>query len=220
MVMSVDFLTKYKVYINDSKLLSVALTHSSYANEFSGEDYERLEFLGDAVLQIIVSEYLYKTTNLNEGDMTKLRASFVCEHALAAYSNDIGLIPFIKTGAGQNKNVNETIIADIFESVLGAIYLSNGLSDCEKIITAVVIPYIESGHSFMTDYKTILQEYVQTDKKSLEYKIIKESGPAHDKIYTIEVRIDGMIFGRGTGRSKKEAEQQAAFDAYKKCAKN
>lgn len=214
-----DFLEKYGIKINNKELLDNALTHSSYSNEHETINYERLEFLGDAVLQLIISEYFYLNTDLSEGDMSKVRASYVCEQALAEYSKKIGIDKYIKVGHGQEKDINDTIIADCFESVLGAIYLDQGFNVAKEYVRNIVIPYIESKHSFFGDYKSILQELVQTDKKSLEYILINESGPAHNKRFMVEVRIDNIVYGVGVGRSKKEAEQNAAADAYKKRAK-
>ena len=214
-----EFLKKYKIKIKDKELLNMALTHSSYANENNVSDYERLEFLGDAILQIIMSEYFYLNTDHFEGEMTKIRASFVCETALAEYSKSIGVAPYVKLGEGQKSDLNDTILADVFESILGAIYLSNGYNDAKKLIYEVVIPYVKDNKKFISDYKSLLQEEIQTSKKTLEYITINEKGPAHDKTFTIEVRIDNIIYGRGVGKSKKEAEQAAAYDAYKKRAR-
>ncbi len=220
MVIKMEFLKKYNIQNTDNPLFIEALTHSSYSNEHKEcPNYERLEFLGDAVLELITSEYFYQNTSYKEGIMTKKRASFVCEQALAHYAKDIGYIKYIRVGHGQVNNINDTIIADIFESLLGAIYLTNGFSVAQKYIYQVVIPYIEKGYEFFDDYKTMLQEYVQTDKKSLEYVLVKEYGEAHNKTFEIEVKIDNIIYGRGVGKTKKEAEQKAAFDAYKKSAK-
>jgi len=213
-----NFLEKYGIIFNGIELLETALTHSSYSNEHGTLNYERLEFLGDAVLQVITSEYFYLNTDLSEGDMSKIRASYVCEQALAEYSKKVGIDKYIKVGHGQEKDINDTIIADCFESVLGAIYLDQGFDIAKKYVYDVVIPYIEAKHTFFGDYKSVLQELVQTDKKSLEYVLINESGPAHDKRFMVEVRIDNIVYGVGVGRSKKEAEQNAACDAYKKRA--
>lgn len=213
-----NFLEKYGITFKDGKLLDIALTHSSYSNEHDCENYERLEYLGDAVLQVIVSDYLYNNTDLPEGLMSKTRASYVCEKALAEYAKEVGYVPFIKVGHGQLGNVNETIIADIFEAILGAIYLDQGFEIARKYIFAVVIPYIEKGYQFFDDYKTIFQEMVQTDKKSVEYQLVKEEGPAHDKTFEVDAVIDGIIYGHGVGKTKKEAEQNAAYDAYSKRA--
>ena len=211
-------LKKLGIKIPQSEILNSSLTHSSYANEHGGDDYEKLEFLGDAVLQIVISEYLYQNSSSNEGDMSKTRARYVCEQALACYSKQIGLDKLILVGEGQKNNLTDTIIADVFESFLGAIYLSNGLEDAKKIIYDIIVPYIKQNHDFYSDYKSLLQEMVQTTKQSLEYIVIKESGPAHNKNFEIIVKIDEITYGRGFGKSKKEAEQNAAFDAYKKSA--
>ncbi len=213
------FLDKFNIKINDENLIMMGLTHSSYSNEHDDHDYERLEFLGDAVLQVIISEYFYRNTDLSEGDMSKKRASFVCEHALAQYSNDLGLIPYIRVGKGQQANVNDTIVADIFESTMGAIYLDQGINCVKKIINAIIVPYIKNNTVFLDDYKSMLQELVQTTKKSLEYRVIKETGPSHKKIFEVEVLVGDIKFGVGQGKSKKEAEQNAAFNAYQKQAK-
>jgi len=201
-------------------LLMEALTHSSYSNEHKdSKNYERLEFLGDAVLELITSEYFYQNTSFKEGEMTKKRASFVCEQAISHYARDLGIDKLIRVGHGQIGNVNDTIIADVFESVLGAIYLTHGLDIAKEYINEIIIPYIKKDFMFLGDYKTLLQEYVQTDRKSLEYVLVKEYGEAHNKTFEVEVMIDGIVYGKGTGKSKKEAEQHAAFDAYKKSAK-
>ena len=204
----------------DKEILKEALTHSSYSNEHKNvNNYERLEYLGDAVLELITSDYFYNNTNYNEGEMTKKRASFVCEQALAYYANELGIPKYIRVGHGQINNINDTIIADVFESVLGAIYLTHGFYIAKAYIDEIIIPYIEKDFLFFGDYKTLLQEYVQTDKKTLEYILVNESGEAHDKTFEVEVRINNIVYGRGIGKSKKEAEQNAAFDAYKKSAK-
>ncbi len=213
-----DFLVKKNIYIKNKNLLEIAFTHSSYSNENHCENYERLEFLGDAVLELITSDYFYKETSYQEGDMSKIRASFVCEKALATYAKEIGLVEYIRVGHGQMKNINDTIIADVFEAVLGAIYLDQGFETAKKYIDDIIIPYIKQDTKFLSDYKSILQEMVQTDKKSLEYKLIRETGPAHDKKFEMEVRIDDMVYGVGVGKSKKEAEQNAAYDAITKSA--
>ena len=216
---NMNFLDKFNVQINNQELLNTALTHSSYSNEHGGSNYERLEFLGDAVLQLITSEYFYKKYDFQEGELSKIRASFVCEEALAQYAKDVGIDKHIKVGNGQKGNINDTIIADTFESVLGAVYLDQGFEVAKSYALKVLQPYVLEHHVFLGDYKSRLQEMVQTDKKSLEYRLISESGPSHDKTFVFEVVIDGIVYGKGTGKSKKEAEQQAAYDALKKVAK-
>ena len=212
------FLRELGIDIDDKKLLYTALTHSSFSNENGGENYERLEFLGDSVLELIISEYFYDNYDLSEGDMSKIRASYVCENALYEYSKKINLIPYIKVGNGIDIKNNETIIADVFEAVLAVIYLEKGYKIAKDYIYNIVIPYIKEKRVFLTDYKSHLQEMVQTEKKSLEYVIVEESGPAHNKEFKVNVLVDGIIFGTGTGKSKKEAEQNAAKDAIKKAA--
>ena len=213
-----DFLNKYGIDIKNKELLLEALTHSSYSNEHECKNYERLEFLGDAILQAITSEYFYLNTNDKEGVMSKTRASYVCEHALAFYAKKIGIDKNIRVGKGQLNNINNTIIADCFESVLGAIFLDQGFLVAKDYVYKTVIPYIEAKKDFLTDYKSLLQELVQTDKKSLEYEVINETGPAHDKTFEVDVKINNIVYGKGIGKSKKEAEQNAALDAYNKRA--
>lgn len=213
-----NFLENFDIKIENTELLELALTHSSYSNEHGGGNYERLEFLGDAVLQLITSEYFYKSSSAQEGELSKIRASFVCEEALAQYSKDVGIDKYIKVGNGQIKNVNDTIIADCFESVLGAIYLDKGFEIAKNYALKILEPYVKEHHIFLGDYKSRLQEMVQTDKKSLEYVLVNEEGPSHDKMFTFDVVIDGIVYGRGMGKSKKEAEQQAARNALRKSA--
>lgn len=213
-----NFLEKYNINIKDKEVLLTALTHSSYANEHNVESYERLEYLGDAVLQLIISEYLYLNCKLNEGEMSKKRASFVCEDALFEYSKAMNFMALVRVGHGQINNINETIVADMFESILGTIYLDQGFLKAKEFIYEVVVPYIEKDYHFLSDYKSALQEMTQMNRKTLDYVLVNESGPAHDKSFEVEVRIDNMVYGRGSGKSKKEAEQAAAKDAFKKQA--
>lgn len=212
-----DFLTKYGITIKNQELLKKALTHSSLANEEKSESYERLEFLGDAVLELATSEYFYLHSSLKEGDMSKTRASYVCENALYEYSKEIGLIEHIRTGNGVSQNT-VSIVADCFESVLAVIFLERGFSVAKKFALNIIVPYIESNREFIHDSKSYLQEMVQTSKKSVSYEIISESGPSHDKTFVVHALVDGLVFGIGTGKSKKEAEQNAASDAIKKMA--
>ncbi len=210
---------KYNIDINN-KLYEQAFTHSSYANENDTVDYERLEFLGDKILDFIVSEYLYVNENLEEGEMTKLRASYVCENALNEYSKELGLDEYLKLGKGEESTGGRSkpsIIADLFEAFLAATYLNYGLDKVKEIVYDIVIPFIEGNHhEFLKDYKSILQEYVQTDKKSTVYEVINEEGPANEKIFTVTVKVDDIVLGTGTASSKKEAEQLAAKDALNK----
>lgn len=214
-----EFLEKYGIVPNRIKLFETALSHSSYANEHSDKkNYERLEFLGDAVLDLVVSEYLYKNFEQDEGNMTKTRANYVCENANYQYMQEIGLYKYIKVGNGEIKDIKKAIVADIFEAFIGAIYLDQGYECAQKFILDIVTPHIINKTYFFNDYKSILQEAVQTDKRSLVYELIDESGPAHDKKFTIAVRIDNVIYGKGCASSKKEACQLAAKDTLEKLA--
>ena len=205
------------------ELYNIAFSHSSYANEHEDKlNYERLEFLGDAVLELVSSDYLYKNTSYGEGKMTKLRASYVCENALYEYSKDLGLSEYIKVGHGEELTggrFKKVILADIFEALMGAIYLDLGFSTVKRVIDSIIIPYIENPDvTFLSDYKSLLQEFVQTKRKSVEYVIVDESGPSHNKTFKTEVKIDGITYGRGKAGSKKESEQEAAKDAMDKLA--
>ena len=212
-----EFLERFNINFKDRTLLQTALTHSSYSNEHKGvSNYERLEYLGDAVLELVTSEYFYLNTKLKEGQMTKMRASYVCEKALATYAKEIGIDKYIRLGHGQINNLNDTIIADVFEAVVGAIYLDQGFDTVKKYIDEIIIPYIDKKIDFNIDYKTRLQELVQTDKKSVTYEVINEYEKNHKKTFEVVVKVDEIIYGRGKGYSKKEAEQKAALDAYNK----
>ena len=211
------FLEDLGINIKNEELLLTALTHSSYANENKCESYERLEFLGDAVLELATSEYFYLHSNFKEGDMSKVRASYVCENALYEYSNEIGLTPNIRVGNGVSNN-QVSIVADCFESVLGVIFLEHGFSVAKKYVLKIIIPYIEKGVQFIHDNKSFLQEMVQMERKTIEYQVTNESGPAHDKTFEVDVFVDGIKFGHGVGKSKKDAEQNAARDAISKIA--
>ncbi len=208
---------KYGVVIKNTKLLGTALTHSSYSNEHGGESYERLEYLGDAVLEIVCSDYLYHKTNKPEGEMSRLRSLYVCENALYEYSKEVNLKDYIYLGNSVDE-ANKTIIADVFEACMAVIYLESGLSAVKKIFNNLIVPYIEREEDFLMDYKSLLQESVQTVRKSVEYKLIKEEGPAHNKTFVVEAIVDNLVYGKGEGSSKKEAEQNAAKEAYNKRA--
>lgn len=208
-------LSKYGIAM-DNKDLHTALTHTSYANEHNIESYERLEYLGDAVLELVISDYFYKNTNLSEGQMSKKRSMYVCEEALDAYAKDINLAKYIKVGNGMHNIVNATIVADVFEAVIATIYLNNGLNKAKEFIYDIIIPKIEDNNIYLSDYKSYLQELVQTNQKSVVYTVINEYGPSHDKTFEVEASVDGIIYGKGIGKSKKEAEQNAARDAIKK----
>ena len=192
-----------------------AFTHSSYTNENpSYPNYERLEFLGDAVLEIIISDYLYKEWHLEEGTMTKMRANYVCEKACATYARDLNFESDVRIG--NNEEINDTIIADIFEAFIGALYLDKGFDFTSKLVMNIIKPYIDKNVNFLIDYKSALQEKIQSIKKTVTYEVIEESGPAHNKKFTSVVKVDDIILGKGTGNSKKASEQEAAKDALSK----
>lgn len=215
--MKLPELKKFDIDLDESPLLEIALTHTSYANEHNTVSYERLEFLGDAVLELISSDYIYKTENLKEGEMSKKRSLYVCENALYEYSKELNLVDYILVGNSITK-ANKTVIADVFEAVIGAMYLEKGLDAVRNFFNKLIVPYIESKADFLHDYKSTLQELVQTQKQSVEYRLVKEGGPAHKKFFVVEVVIDNIVFGKGTGGSKKEAEQMAAKEAIQKHA--
>lgn len=208
----------------DISLYERAFLHTSYCNENSIKDsYERLEFLGDKVIDLIISEYLYRHRNIEEGIMTKIRASYVCENALYEYALKLNFNEYVKVGKGEEisggKN-RKAILADIFEAFVGALYLDQGLNTAKSFLNKVIISNIEENNEFFNDYKSMLQELVQTDRKSVEYVVTNESGPAHNKTFTVVVKVDNITYGTGTASTKKEAEQRAAKDALDKQAKH
>lgn len=209
---------KLDINPTNMNLYTAAVTHSSFSNENpSYPDYERLEFLGDAVLEIIISDYLYKERKLEEGVMTRMRASYVCEEACATYAKELGLDVDIRVGSGEV--LNQTITADVFEAFVAALYLDQGFEFTKKFVLNIITKYIEEEVDFLHDYKSTLQELVQTEKKSLVYEVINEEGPSHNKTFTSIVKIDDIVMGKGIGNSKKASEQEAARDALSKQAK-
>ena len=212
-----------KIKPNNLKLYELAFSHSSYVNEKHLKDsYERLEFLGDAVLDLVMSDYLYNQFHIQEGDMTKIRANYVCENACFTYATNLNFSKFIKVGHGEELEggrFKKVILADIFESLMGAIYLDLGYSEAKRVILEIITPYIlDKTTIFFSDYKSSLQELVQTDKRSVRYELIEETGPSHQKSFTMAVKIDNITYGIGTAGSKKEAEQEAAKSALEKLA--
>ncbi|MBQ7293692.1 MAG: ribonuclease III [Clostridia bacterium] len=210
------------------ELISTALTHSSYSNELRAKKIsincnERLEFLGDSVLSIIVSEYLFiKNKYLPEGELTKLRAELVCEKALSKYAGEIELGEYMYLGHGEEKNNGRnrrSIIADAFEALLAAIYLDSG--NDKKTVSDFLMPFVKkeieeisSEGRNTTDYKTALQQFVQqTEGDFLEYNVVGESGPDHMKVFEVDAMLNSNVIGHGSGRSKREAEQNAAKQA-------
>ncbi|MGP1544044.1 MAG: ribonuclease III [Candidatus Fimenecus sp.] len=200
------------------ELLKLALTHSSYSNENrSGEDNERLEFLGDSVLGFVAADYLYNHhRKFPEGQLTKLRAYAVCEQSLAGFAKEIELGKFLYLGTGEDKNggrERKSITSDAFEAVIAAIFLDGGIDEAKKFVLRFIKSSVEMKPTF-NDYKTVLQEIVQQNPGDiLAYRLVSEDGPDHDKSFTVEVLVDGNVIGKGTSGSKKKAEQAAAKSA-------
>ena len=211
-----EILDRLNIHTNED-LYRKAFTHTSYSNEHDVESYERLEFLGDAVLELTISDYLYNEKHLEEGTMTKMRASYVCEEACATYSRELGFEKEILLGSGENE-ANTTILADVFESFIGAMYIDQGFSYTSKFVMNIIIKYIEKKIDFLHDYKSALQELLQSSANAATYEVIDEQGPSHDRVFTVIVKIDDLVLGQGIANSKKEAEQRAAKDALSKQA--
>lgn len=218
-----DLFKILKIQGKNIKLYETSLKHPSYANEKNhNEDYQRLEFLGDAVLELSISDYLYNNYHMFEGDMTKVRANYVCENALARYMYDLGLESFIKLGVGEKKNGGShknSVVSDVFEALMGAIYLDLGYQKSKDVILRITKPYMDKKIDFIMDYKTRFQEALKDVRDSITYKLINEEGPAHDKRFTIHLMVDDVCYGEGMGKSKKEAEQMAAKIALTKLVK-
>ncbi|MDO5448665.1 MAG: ribonuclease III, partial [Clostridia bacterium] len=196
------------------------VTHSSYANEKgNGHKYnERLEFLGDSVLGFVTADYFFThMRDLPEGQLTKLRAATVCEDACFDYAKDIDLGTYMLLGKGEEKTggrQRSSILADAFEAVIAAIYLDGGIEPARDFILRFIIPAIEKHQVAFKDYKTVLQEVIQKNpEEKLTYVLVGESGPDHDKKFEVEVHLNSNIIGRGEGRTKKQAEQEAAREA-------
>lgn len=212
-----NFLEQYGIKFNNIKLLERAITHSSYANQNDLESYERLEFLGDAVLEFAISAFLFENfTHLKEGELTKKRAQNVCEETLLECARVLGLQKHIRVAQGTV--ISNAILADVFEAILGAIYLDQDIDAVHDLLDSVLFPAIIEGKYDVVDYKSTLQEYAQADARTIEYQIVSEEGPAHNKTFTSIVKMDGITLGKGSGKTKKEAEQNAAKNALEKVA--
>jgi len=216
-------LMKYIGYeFKDSSLLITALSHSSYINELKlnkHEDYERLEFLGDAVLELTVSDFLYRNNpNLREGSMSKLRSSMVCEPTLAFCARSgFNLGRFLLLGKGEENTGGrgrDSIVSDAFEAIIGAIYLDGGIERAVEFINKFVLSDYEKKIEF-SDSKSLLQEYAQDKGLELKYELIEESGPAHDRDYRIKAVLGDKYEAEGLGKNKKNAEQHAAYEILK-----
>ena len=220
-----EFQEKIDVHFTNDKLLKQAFTHSSYVNEQRRkpyEDNERLEFLGDAVLELTVSKFLYlKYPMMSEGELTKLRAAIVCEPALVEFANELCFGKLVLLGKGEEMTGGRerpALLADVFEAFVGALFLDQGIDKVVAFLEQYVFPKVNAGaFSHVMDFKSQLQELVQRDSSgSLEYKILVEKGPAHNREFVSLVLLNGTELGTGSGRSKKEAEQHAAQMALEK----
>lgn len=215
-------LKELNIKVKDFNIYLTAFTHTSYANEHKSENNERLEFLGDAILDFLFGEYLYKTyPNMPEGEMSKIRSKYVCANANAEYATFLRLNENLRLGKGEKDHGGDTkpaVLADLFEAFLGAVYLDSGLDSVRKILNLVIfskIEYIDKG--YFVDYKSKLQEDIQAEsRKGLVYQLDNEEGPSHDKTFTVSVYHDGVRLGTGVGKTKKEAEQEAARQALTK----
>ncbi|WP_314586078.1 ribonuclease III [Paenibacillus terrigena] len=213
------------IHFKNRQLLKQAFTHASYVNEHrfgQHQDNERLEFLGDAVLELTVSEFLFEAhPNRPEGELTKLRAAIVCEPSLVKFAEALQFGQYVLLGKGEELTggrMRPALLADVFESFIGALYLDQGLEVVRSFLTKYVFSQVsQEGKMQINDFKTRLQEFTQQHNMGLlEYRIVEERGPAHEREFVSEVHMGEECLGRGTGRSKKEAEQQAAAQALER----
>lgn len=216
---------KLNYNFKDKGLLETALTHSSFVNENKMKQYEsneRLEFLGDAVLGLVIGEYFYKSFPRDlEGSLTKMRAESVNEKVLFFISKGLELGDFIRFGKGEKKNggnKRESTSADALEALIGAIFLDSNFNNAKKIVLNLFDEFLkEDGYKlFNIDFKTMLQEEVQRSGKKAEYKLVKEEGPDNDKTFFTELYLDEVLAGRGSGKTKKESQQEAAREALER----
>ncbi|MBO4667189.1 MAG: ribonuclease III [Bacilli bacterium] len=219
-----DFARSLRISYHHRELFLQAFTHTSYANEHKCESNERLEFVGDAILDFLVGEYIYLNyPDMPEGDMSKMRAIYVCAEANNNYAIKLGLDKLLLLGKGEEEQGGRTrvnVLADLFEAFLGALYLDSGLEEVRRVLDMTVYPSIQGHKLYIQDYKSHLQELFQAEsRKSVTYVVENETGPSHDKTFTVGVYFDGVKYGTGTGKSKKEAEQAAAKVALEKLAK-
>lgn len=213
-------------HFQNTELLKTALTHSSFANEIKKHnisDNERLEFLGDAVLELVTSDFIFKNHIMSEGKMTKLRASIVCEPTLSLCAKEFGLEKFIRLGKGEEMTGGrnrDSIISDACEALIGAIYLDGGFANAKEFVGKFILNDLDKKQLFY-DSKTILQEIVQSRcEEGLSYQLLREEGPDHNKMFEVAAKIGEKEIGRGTGRTKKAAEQLAAYRGILKIRKS
>ena len=210
---------KFDISFNNKALLMEAMTHSSYANEhkeMKGIYNERIEFLGDAVLELTISDWLFRQfPYFQEGQLTKLRAQIVCEDSLSLLAKECSLNKYLLLGKGETLSGGRekpAILCDVFEAFIGALYLDKGVNEVQRFLNLVVIPKIKNGrYELITDFKTELQEYLQQNGPvHIRYELVKEEGPSHDKIFTVQLIVDGKKYKTASGKTKKAAEQMAA----------
>ena len=210
---------KFNISFKNEALLMEAMTHSSYANEhkeMKGIYNERIEFLGDAVLELTISDWLFRQfPHFQEGQLTKLRAQIVCEDSLSLLAKECSLNEYLLLGKGETLSGGRekpAILCDVFEAFIGALYLDKGVNEVQRFLNLVVIPKIKNGrYELITDFKTELQEYLQQNGTvHIRYELVKEEGPSHDKIFTVQLIVDGKKYKTASGKTKKAAEQMAA----------
>ena len=221
-----QFFKKFNITPKNMELFEMAFTHSSFNSDAktTHHDYERLEFIGDSVLGFVVASLIYKYhPEMKEGEMTRTRSSLVQSNSLAKYAINLGYNEYIRAGHSlslEEASKNHNILEDVFEAVIGALYLDQGIEFCIKFITKIFKDdVINFKIDDFKDYKSLLQEAMQAEyRESVTYRVIREMGPPHDKTFEVEVLFNNCILGKGSGKSKKEAEQNAASDALKKKA--
>ena len=210
---------KFNISFKNEALLMEAMTHSSYANEhkeMKGIYNERIEFLGDAVLELTISDWLFRQfPHFQEGQLTKLRAQIVCEDSLSLLAKECSLNEYLLLGKGETLSGGRekpAILCDVFEAFIGALYLDKGVNEVQRFLNLVVIPKIKNGrYELITDFKTELQEYLQQNGPvHIRYELVKEEGPSHDKTFTVQLIVDGKKYKTASGKTKKAAEQMAA----------
>ena len=210
---------KFDISFKNEALLMEAMTHSSYANEhkeMKGIYNERIEFLGDAVLELTISDWLFRQfPHFQEGQLTKLRAQIVCEDSLSLLAKECSLNKYLLLGKGETLSGGRekpAILCDVFEAFIGALYLDKGVNEVQRFLNLVVIPKIKNGrYELITDFKTELQEYLQQNGPvHIRYELVKEEGPSHDKVFTVQLIVDGKKYKTASGKTKKAAEQMAA----------
>lgn len=212
-------LKKFSIKPKNIHLYKIAFIHESYSNENNlNECYERLEFLGDAVLDLVVSEFIYnRNPGLTEGQLTRMRSNFVCKKAIYTYSRELGLHKHIKLGGPElSRREIDSVISDVFESFIGALYLDLGLDTVKEFLSQTVLPHIENNSIFFIDYKSELKLLCDQNAIEVSYELIKEEGEPHNKKFTMVAIINDKEYGTGIGGNKKEAQQNAARMALDK----